>query len=106
PVPQRVMDVTAASLNGVFVARLRDDVQRVFRLAQSLGAEFAVVRMADEFVGAPTSISFDPRMMRKMFDEGFRIGATPASWCAVPPGADNEEQPAPRGGVQFPAAVK
>jgi predicted acylesterase/phospholipase RssA len=106
PVSQRVVDVTAASLNGVFVARLRDDVQRIFRLARLAGAEFSVARMADEFAGAPSSISFDPPTMRRMFDEGYRVGSHPDEWCKVPPGADGEDQPAPRGGVQFPAPAK
>jgi predicted acylesterase/phospholipase RssA len=106
PVSQRLMDVAAASLNGVFVSRLRDDVQRIFRLAQRVGAEFAVARMADDYIGAPTSMSFEPAMMRKMFDEGFRSGLNPAAWPKAPPGVDHEDPPTPRAGVKFPAQSK
>jgi predicted acylesterase/phospholipase RssA len=106
PVSQRLMDVTAASLNGIFIARLRDDVQRIYRLAQREDAEFAVARMPDDFIGAPTSMSFDPAMMRKMFDEGFRCGLTPAKWPKAPPGVDHEDPPTPRSGVKFPALSK
>ncbi len=103
-VPRRVVSVTAASLNCVLVARLREDVHRIYRLAHRAGAEFAVVRMADDFVGAPTSISFDPTVMRTMFDEGFRVGSHPAGWSTLPPGTDGEDQPKPREGVEFSSA--
>jgi predicted patatin/cPLA2 family phospholipase len=106
PVPRRVVDVTAASLNCVLMARLREDVHRIYRLAHRAGAEFAVAQMADDFPGAPTSISFDPATMRKMFDEGYRVGSHPATWRTLPPGTDSEEQPKPRDGVQFSSPPK
>jgi predicted acylesterase/phospholipase RssA len=103
PVRLRLLPVAQASVNGVLTARARDDVQRIYRLAREAGAGFAVARMADDFPAATASLSFEPKVMRQMFDEGVRVGSRPAEWDPVPPGADAEGQPEPRSGVRFEA---
>lgn len=101
PVRRRFMSVTLESINGVFRARHRADLQRIARIAQQAGADFGFAAMPEDTPTATTAVSFDPKLMRQLFDAGYEFARFGPKWDSTPPGLDPEDDTLPRTGVRF-----
>lgn len=114
PVRRRFMSVTLESINGVFRARHRADLDRIAQIARQAGANFGYAAMAEDTPTATTAMSFDPKLMRQLFDAGYEFAHSGPKWDRRPPGLDPEDSALPRSGVRFntieslppPAAIK
>src|SRR5205814_6417590 len=73
PVPPRFIDVSAESLNGLLRSQVRADLLRIALMARRAGAGFGFAAVPDEFERAENSIELTPKMMGRLFEEGYRF---------------------------------
>jgi predicted acylesterase/phospholipase RssA len=100
PVPQRFIDVSAESLNGLLRSQVRADLLRIALQARRSGAGFGFAAVPDEFEQAQNSIDISPKMMTRLFDEGYKFSRGGLPWHPTPPGLDADAPP-PRTGTIF-----
>jgi predicted acylesterase/phospholipase RssA len=103
PVRRRLVSVALESMNGLFRARHRADLERIHQIAHDAGAKFGFAAIPDEVQSAVTSVAFDPKLMRQLFDAGYQFAVDGPVWNPNPPGLDPEDQTHPRTGVRFSA---
>ncbi len=103
PVRRRIVSVALESMNGLFRARHRSDLKRIQQLAREAGAGFGFAAVPEETPNAVTSVAFEPRLMRQLFDAGFQFAAEGPKWSTNTPSVDPEDQNHPRTGVRFNA---
>ena len=101
PVKRRLLSLAEETLEGIRQAQFEGDLLRTYLLARFAGARFALAAVPQEFPIETGSLSFDPRTMRALFDEGFRSASTGTVWRSAPPGLTAGEQSPPRQGVRF-----
>jgi predicted acylesterase/phospholipase RssA len=101
PVKRGLLSVAEDSIQGVLQAQFEGSLLRIYLLARNAGARFALAAVPQEFPSDLASLSFDPRIMRALFDEGFRSAASGSVWRATPPGLAPGEMAPPRSGVRF-----
>jgi hypothetical protein len=101
PVKRRLLLVAEESIQGIRQAQFEGDLLRVYLLSRFSGSRFALAAVPQEFPDDQGSLSFDPRTMRALFDEGFRSAQSGTVWRSVPPGLTPGEQQPPRTGVRF-----
>jgi predicted acylesterase/phospholipase RssA len=101
PVARRLIQVSEQSIQGILQSQFEGDLLRIYLLARFTGARFALAAVPQEFPEGPDSLSFDPRVMRALFDEGYRSAGSGSVWRSTPPGLTAGEQPPPREGVRF-----
>ncbi len=101
PVRRRFMSVTMESINGVFRARHRADLQRIAQVAKQAGAGFGFAAIPEDTPNASTAVSFDPKLMRQLFDAGYEFARPGPTWETAAPGLDPEDQAPPRTGVRL-----
>jgi predicted acylesterase/phospholipase RssA len=102
PVKRRLIDVSGESIAGVLQSQFEADLMRVYLLSRWSGAGFALAAVPQNFESDLDSLSFDPVVMRRLFDAGYQGAATGKAWLAAPP---TDAQP-PRGGVRFEVAAQ
>jgi predicted acylesterase/phospholipase RssA len=100
-VERRLFSVTDVSLRALIQSQMESDLQRVYLLTRLTGAQFHLAAIPDELSIKTSSMSFDPKTMRQVFDAGRRFGRVSGRWHAVPPGIDPSEWRSPRVGVSF-----
>jgi hypothetical protein len=76
-------------------------LQRIARIAQQAGANFGFAAMPEETPTATTAVSFDPKLMRQLFDAGYEFARAGPKWETNSPGLDPEDDALPRTGVRF-----
>src|SRR5262249_59930268 len=76
------------------------DLLKVYLLARFAGAPFALAAVPEDFP-EEDNLSFDPQVMRKLFEQGRRSGADRGSWRSLPPGLTPQEHLPPRSGTTF-----
>jgi predicted acylesterase/phospholipase RssA len=101
PVARRLFPVAGESIEGVLQSRFEGDLLKTYLLARFAGAQFALTGVPEEFSGEPDGLSFEPHIMRELFDQGYRFGADGTGWHSIPPGLSAREHQPPRGGVVF-----
>jgi hypothetical protein len=104
PVKRRLLPVAEDSLQAVRQAQFEGDLLRVYLLSKFAGARFGLAAVPQEFANDLSSLSFDPKVMRALFEEGFRSASNGSVWRSVPPSLTPGEQAPPRGGVRFELA--
>ena len=101
PVERRLFPVAEESIRGVLRAQFEGDLLKTYLLTRFAGAQFALTAVPDDFPEETDSLSFDPRIMRELFERGRELGADSNGWRSLPPGLTREEHAPPRGGVTF-----
>jgi predicted patatin/cPLA2 family phospholipase len=101
PVERRLFPVAGESIGGVLQSRFEGDLLRVYLLARFAGARFALAALPDDFPEEHESLSFDPQVMRAMFERGCRSGTGGPVWQPFPPSLTPGAHAPPRGGVRF-----
>src|SRR5438105_1080734 len=64
------------------------------------GAGFGYAAVPEEFEQAQNSIEISPKMMARLFDEGYKFSLGGQPWHPTPPGLDSDAPP-PRTGTTF-----
>ena len=82
-------------------AQAEGDLLKTYLLARLAGARFALTAVPDDFPEETDSLSFDPRVMRQLFERGRQFGLNGKGWRSVPPGLTRGERVLPRSGVTF-----
>lgn len=103
PVRRRMVSVALESMNGLFRARHRADLDRIYQTTHDAGAKFGYAAVPDEVQSAVTSVAFEPKLMRQLFDAGYQFASGGPVWNAKPPALDPEDHASPRTGVRFSA---
>lgn len=99
PIRPRALAIATSSVSDIIYAQTRGDLQRIFTLTRLNGLEFRMTAIPDEFPAPAESTDFEPKAMRAMFDEGFRLARTGAAWRDSPPGLAPREAPQERAGT-------
>jgi hypothetical protein len=100
---RRLTTIGSSALSSLMAAQTRNDLVRIWTLSLLTGMAFHVTAIPEEFTIPSDSLSFDPDEMKRMFDEGYRLGASGTAWRQTPPGTDSNEQTTPRAGTEFVA---
>lgn len=100
-VERRLFSVTDVSLRALIQSQMESDLQRVFLLTRLTGAKFHLASIPDDLSLKTSSMSFDPKTMRQVFDSGRQFGRVSGQWHGTPPGLDPSEWKSPRVGVSF-----
>ncbi|HLW64340.1 MAG TPA: patatin-like phospholipase family protein [Gemmataceae bacterium] len=101
PVRNTFRSVASNSLTSVLYAEARGDLYNMFTGSLVTGIKFQMVAIPGDFEVTRDSTSFDPVEIRKLYDEGLRIGRSPYPWRTLPPGPEINEQVIPRTGIRF-----
>lgn len=101
PVQRRLISISDGSLAGVLQSGFEAALLRIYFQSRSAGARFALAAVPQEFPADLDSLTFNPQVMRALFDEGFRSASAGTAWRDAPPGLLPGEQQPPRGGVKF-----
>lgn len=106
PTERRLISIAGESLNAVLQAKTEDELTRLFILARYVNAEFKVTGIPDAFPTSSDSMSFDPLVMRGLFDAGYRGGKEETAWRSIPPGIEKEWLSVARTGTMFATTGK
>ena len=108
PAPVRLgfVPVFGSSLSSLVYAEARGDLYSLFTGSLVSGIKYHLTALPQEFAVTTDSTSFDPVEMRRLYDEGVRIGKAPRPWRSLPPGPEQNEQSIPRAGVRFATPEK
>jgi hypothetical protein len=101
PVTRGLFQISEGSLDGVLQSQLEGDLFRVFLLSRYSGMQFSLTAVPQDFAQGTSSMTFDPKFMRELFELGRQFGVDRGPWRAVPPGVDPREWQQPRTGIQL-----
>lgn len=101
PVKQGLLQLSGASLAGMLRAQQEHDLMRIYLMTYFANARFQLTAIPQEFSMPVTSIEFDLKTMRALFDEGDRLGRSSAGWTETPPGIDPRDWTNPRTGTRL-----
>ncbi len=100
-VKKQLFSVTGQSLLTVLQARADGDLTRLFLMATLSGGQFNLAAVPQEMHVGTNALDFEPIVMRRLFDVGYKFAAAGGRWRGTPPGAEPDEQTLPRSGVHF-----
>ena len=106
PVRLGFVPVAGSSLTSLLYAEARGDLYSLFTGSLVSGIKYHLTSLPQDFSVNPDATSFDAGDMRRLFDEGVRIGKLPNPWRTMPPGPEISEQTIPRAGVRFATPEK
>lgn len=101
PVKQGLLRLSGASLAGILRAQQEHDLMRIYLMSYFSNARFQLAAIPQEFSLPLTSIEFNLKTMRALFDEGNRLGRSSAGWTDTPPGIDPDSWTLPRKGTRL-----
>jgi hypothetical protein len=101
PAKSGLFSIAGESLSAVLQAKTEDELTRLFMLARYANADFALSGIPQEFEIPGDCMSFDPQVMRRLFDAGYRGGKDGTAWRSIPPGFETEWSCVPRSGTRF-----
>lgn len=104
PAKRGLFSIAGESMNAILQAKIEGELTRLFMLARYAKADFKVAGIPQAYETPGDSMSFDPQVMRGLFDEGFRGGKDGTTWRSFPPGFEKEWIAAPRSDTRFTAA--
>ncbi|MBN2291812.1 MAG: patatin-like phospholipase family protein [Pirellulales bacterium] len=95
------LSIAPAALSALTSAQTRNDVVRIFTLSLLTGMEFRLAAVPQEFPVGEDSMEFDTHLMRRLYNEGYRMARCGRAWRKSPPVVDPSEQSVPREGTNF-----
>jgi hypothetical protein len=85
-VRRRILSVVSASTEAVLSAQLRAELSGIYWQSRVYGVRFHTVALRqDAELEAPTSVSFNPKLMSALYKEGQADGVAGPRWLFVPP---------------------
>jgi hypothetical protein len=107
PTKRELFSIAGESMNTVLQAKTEGELTRLFILARYVGANFKLAGIPQDYDVPGDAMSFDPQVMRGLFDVGFRGGQDGTAWRSIPPGVETAWAAIPRSDTRFvtPSAV-
>jgi hypothetical protein len=85
PTKRELFAISGDSMNAVLQAKMEGELTRLFLLARYAKADFKLAGIRQDYKMPGTSMSFDPLVMRDVFEEGCRGGKDGTAWQSSPP---------------------
>lgn len=101
PAKRELFSISGESMTAVLQTKLEGDLTQLFLLARYAKADFKLTGIRQDYVAGSNSMSFDPQVMRTLFDEGFHAGTDRTAWRSSPPGLEMERFAPPRSNTRF-----
>lgn len=101
PTNRGLFSIAGESLSAVLQAKTEYELTRLFMLARYVNADFKLAGIPQDFEIPGDCMSFDQKVMRGLFDVGYRGGKDGTAWRSVPPGLEMELLSVPRAGTRF-----
>ncbi len=96
--------ILGGAITSLVSAMTQNDLSRIYTLSLLTGMQFQFTALRQNFPDEGTSLSFEPLMLMKLYDEGRRVGlqgGSGADWRTQPPAVLKHEQIVPRTGTDF-----
>ncbi|QDU23227.1 patatin-like phospholipase family protein [Urbifossiella limnaea] len=100
PVRPRVLPVLGASVEGLIYAHCRGELANLYGLSRASGLRYHLTALDQGYQGLQTSVDFDRKGLKGLFDEGRRQGEGPA-WMYGPPALSPGDGDYIRSGLRF-----
>ena len=101
PTKRELFSIAGESMRAVLQAKLEGELTQLFLLARYARADFKLAGIRQDYETPGDSMSFDPEVMRRLFDEGYRGGKDGTAWRPSPPGLELELFSMPRSDNRF-----
>jgi hypothetical protein len=101
PTKWELLSISTESLGAVLQTRTEGDLAQLFLLTRYAKADFALTGVRKDLVANSDCVSFDPQVMRGLFDEGYRAGKDGTAWQSLPPGLEEQWIAMPRSATRF-----
>ncbi len=72
--------IGAGSLDSLVASQMRGEIFRIYTLCQMTGMRFHVTSLPEQVPVSRKPMSFDPAQMRRLYDEGYELGASGEAW--------------------------
>jgi predicted acylesterase/phospholipase RssA len=79
-----IKGVMTSTLQAMLEGNMEATLLRAYVLAQAHGYQFKLMEIPDSVEVGPETFTFDPKMMKMLFDKGRNLGRNPNSWVAAP----------------------
>lgn len=102
PVRRRILPVLAATTGALLYAQVRSELANMYWQSRLAGMRYHTIALRqDADVGADSSVSFDPEVMKKLYAEGRADGEAGPRWAYVPPALSPCDGDYARGGTRL-----
>ena len=85
PVRSKVLPVLGATTSALMYAYCRADLSNLYGMSRAAGLRYHLIALRPGFPTLETSVSFDPKDMQKLFQEGVTQGSAGPAWKSGPP---------------------
>ncbi len=100
-VEPKLISILGNSVSALIYAMTQNDLLRIYTLALLTGMKFQYTALRQDFVDDGDALKFEPENLRKLFEEGRRVGQAKEAWFIAPPGILPHEQVVPRTGTNY-----
>lgn len=101
PTKPGLFSIVGESVNTALQAKLEGELTQLFLLARYTNATYRLAGIPQDYQLTGDTMSFDPKLMRGLFDEGYRGGRAGTTWQSAPPGLDTRQVSTPRTDTRF-----
>ena len=101
PTNGRLFSIAGESISTVFQAKTEGELTRLFMFARYAKADFKVAGIPQDYPLSGDCMSFDPQVMRGLFDAGRRGGQDGTVWRTLPPDLETGLFSSPRSDTRF-----
>ncbi len=102
PVRRRILPVLAATTEALLYAQCRAELANMYWQARLAGMRYHMIALRqDAHLDAETSVSFDQKLMTRLYAEGQSDGAAGPRWMYVPPALSPCDGDYARGGTRL-----
>jgi hypothetical protein len=97
----RIPSIGVGALQALTGAQTQNDLVRIWTLCMLTGMRFRLTAIPQNYPSSGDSLTFDPAVMRQLYEEGYRRVLCRCAWRDTPPGMEPSEQDVPRTGTEF-----
>lgn len=90
PVRRWMLAIAGSSVTSLIYAQTRSDLVKVYAASALEGMRYNLSAIPQDFPAPKSATDFDPKEMRKLFEEGRRQACRPDPWSHVPPGQEDD----------------
>lgn len=98
---RRTVPIGTSSLHSLLYSQTRGELFRIYTLCLLGGMKFNLAAIPEDFACGTDAMSFDPAVMRKLYETGYAAATGGRAWRDTPPGSEPQEQTRPRSGNEF-----
>ena len=85
PVRAKVLPVLGATTSALIYAYCRADLSNLYGMSRASGLRFHLTALRPGFPTLETSVSFEPKALQQLFQEGVAQGSSGPAWKSGPP---------------------